>query len=59
MVSFSFSIIDYKGFTYGGGGGGSRHITVFRPDKNSFSSQSDDRLPLNLQEVGSRGLIPS
>ena len=34
----------------------SRPITVFRPDKNSFSSQSDDRQPLILRQVDSRGL---
>ena len=39
MVSFSFSIIDYKSLTYIGG---SRPITIFRPNKNSFSSQSDE-----------------
>ena len=36
--------------------GGSRPITVFRPDKMSFSSQSDKRQPLILRQVGSKGL---
>ena len=44
---FSFSTIDYKSLTYARGG--SRPITVFRPDKNSFSSQSENRQPLILR----------
>ena len=36
--------------------GGSQSITVYLPDKNIFSSQSDDRRTLIKRLVDSRGL---
>ena len=53
MVSFSFSTIDYKSLTYARGFAA---YNSFCPDKNSLSTQSDDRQPLILRQVDSRGL---
>ena len=51
MVSFSFSVIDYKSLTYARGFAAYNRFSV-----RSFSSQSDDRQPLILRHVDSRGL---
>ena len=51
MVSFSFSAIDYKSLTYARGFAAYNRFSV-----RSFSSQSDDKQPLILRQVDSRGL---
>ena len=51
MVSFSFSAMDYKSLTYARGFAAYNRFSV-----RSFSSQSDDRQPLILRQVDSRGL---
>ena len=51
VVSFSFSAIDYKSLTYARGFAAYNRFFV-----RSFSSQSDDKQPLILRQVDSRGL---
>ena len=51
VVSFSFSAIEYKSLTYARGFAAYNRFSV-----RSFSSQSDDKQPLILRQVDSRGL---